>query len=69
MVGRIAGLAPSMAYSEPFKKALAGRVWTEALLNKWSEDPQNVAPDTVILYHQDDLEKRQAIIDFLKTLY
>ncbi|QRX81312.1 cytochrome c family protein [Glaciimonas sp. PAMC28666] len=69
VVGRPAGAAPGMAYSAAFRKVLDGKPWTEALLNKWLEDPQNVVPDTLMMYHQDDQEKRQAIINYLKTLH
>ena len=69
VVGRPAGAAPGMAYSAAFRKVLDGKPWTEALLNKWLEDPQNVVPDTLMMYKQDDPEKRQAIINYLKTLH
>ena len=67
--GRPAGAAPGMAYSAAFRKVLDGKPWTEALLNKWLEDPQNVVPDTLMMYKQDDPEKRLAIINYLKTLH
>ncbi|MGS0742612.1 c-type cytochrome [Glaciimonas sp. GG7] len=69
VVGRHAGVAPGMVYSAGFTKALNGQVWTEALLNKWLEDPQVVAPETVMMYHQDDPEKRQLLVEYLKTLH
>ncbi|KAF3999992.1 c-type cytochrome [Glaciimonas immobilis] len=67
--GRGAGLVPGMAYSAAFRKQLDGKVWTEAMLNSWLEDPQNVVPDTLMMYRQDDAEKRLAIIAYLKTLH
>jgi cytochrome c len=69
VVGRRAGTAPGMHYSDGFREALEGKAWNETMLDKWLEDPQQVAPDAVMLYRQDDPEKRQAIIDYLKTLH
>ena len=68
VVGRTAGTAPQQEYSEGFKKALVGKIWTPELLNKWLEDPQELAPDSIMLYKQSDLEKRDALIAYLKTL-
>ena len=68
VVGRSAGTAPQQMYSDGFKKALTGKKWTPALLNKWLEDPQELAPDSIMLYKQSDPEKREALIGYLKTL-
>lgn len=68
VVGRKAGIAPQQVYSDGFKKALTGKTWTPALLDKWLEDPQEVAPDSIMMYKQSDSEKREALIAYLKTL-
>lgn len=68
VVGRKAGTAPQQDYSDGFKKALDGKIWTPALLDKWLEDPQELAPDSIMLYKQSDPEKREALIGYLKTL-
>lgn len=68
VIGRGAGQAGGATYSSAFKQAMEGKVWTEALLDKWLEDPQEVAPDSMMMYSQADPEKRQALIDYLKTL-
>ena len=68
VLGRSAGTAPQQIYSDGFKKALAGKKWTPALLDKWLEDPQEVAPDSIMMYKQSDPEKREALIGYLKTL-
>ena len=51
-----------------FKKALAKKNWTPELLDKWLEDPQNVAAGTYMMYQQPDASVRTAIIDYLKTV-
>lgn len=69
VVGRSAGTAPQQIYSDGFKKALAGKTWTPELLNKWLEDPQELAPDSIMLYKQSDPEKREVLIAYLKILH
>ena len=69
VVGRSAGTAPQQVYSDGFKIALAGKTWTPELLNKWLEDPQDVAPESIMMYQQADPEKREALIAYLKTLH
>lgn len=68
VVGRVAGKAPLQVYSEGFNKALTGKTWTPALLDKWLEEPQELAPDSIMMYKQSDPEKREALITYLKTL-
>jgi cytochrome c len=68
VVGRRAGEVAGATYSPAFRKALEGKEWTEPLLDKWLEDPQEIAPDSMMAYTQSDPEKRQAIIGYLKTL-
>ncbi len=63
-----AGLVPGMVYSAAFKKVLDGQTWTDALLDKWLDDAQEMVPNTVMMYKQSDPEKRRAIIAYLNTL-
>lgn len=65
---RSAGTAEGFTYSEGFRKALAGRKWDAALLDRWLADPQAVAPGTVMLYRQDDPDKRALLVRFLESL-
>ncbi len=66
--GREAGKMAGYSYSPAFKKALAGETWTPELLDKWLEQPQNVAKGTYMLYQQADAAVRAAIIEYLKTV-
>lgn len=68
IVGKEAVKAPAYAYSAAFKKALTGEKWTPELLDKWLEQPQNVAKGTYMMYRQPDPSVRAAIIDYLKTV-
>jgi cytochrome c len=68
VLGRPAGQIKGFAYSAEFKKALAKKNWTPELLDKWLEDPQNVAAGTYMMYQQPDATVRAAIIDYLKTV-
>lgn len=65
---REAGTADGFTYSDGFRKALGGKRWDAALLDRWLADPQSVAAGTVMLYKQDDAEKRAALIRFLESL-
>lgn len=65
---RAAGTADGFAYSDGFRKALAGKHWDATLLDRWLADPQSVAAGTVMLYRQDDPEKRGLLIRFLESL-
>lgn len=68
VVGRRAGSMKGFAYSAGFRKALAGKPWTEAAIDRWITDPQTVAPGSVMAYQQPDADKRLALIEYLKTL-
>ncbi len=68
IVGKKAGIMEGFRYSAEFKKALADEKWTETLLDKWLEEPQNVAAGTYMMYKQGDPAIRKAIIDYLKTV-
>jgi cytochrome c len=68
VLSRGAGKAEGFAYSDGFRKALGGKSWDTALLDRWLTDPQSVAAGTVMLYKQDDPEKRALLIRFLESL-
>lgn len=65
---RAAGTVEGFAYSDGFRKALSGKTWDAALLDRWLADPQSVAPGTVMLYKQDDADKRALLVRFLESL-
>ncbi len=67
IVGREAALAQGYSYSPAFKKALKGEKWTPELLDKWLEQPQNVAKGTYMMYQQSDASVRAAIIEYLSA--
>jgi cytochrome c len=68
VMARPAGSAAGFAYSDGFRNAVAGRNWDAELLDRWLADPQAVAPGTVMLYRQDDPEKRALLARFLEAL-
>jgi cytochrome c len=65
IVGRDAAATPGYSYSPAFKKALKGEKWTQEMLDKWLEQPQNVAKGTYMMYQQPDAAVRAAIIAYL----
>ena len=67
VVGRAAGQVKGFAYSVEFKKSLAKKTWTPEMLDKWLEEPQNLAPGTYMMYKQSDASIRAAIIDYLQN--
>ncbi len=68
IMGRDTGSIAGFAYSNEFKKGLAGKKWTPELLNSWLEDPQEIAPGTYMMYKQGNEEIRKSIIDYLHTV-
>ncbi len=68
IVGRKAGAVQGFPHSEEFHKALGGKAWTPELLDKWLENPQQVAKGTYMMYQQSDPAIRSAIINYLKTI-
>jgi cytochrome c len=66
VVGRPAGSLKGFKYSPAFVKAAPGITWTADMIDKWITNPQQVIPGTVMLYHQDDPDKRQLIISYLQ---
>ncbi len=68
VVGREAGKQEGFPYSKEFRAALGGEKWTPELLDKWLEQPQNVAKGTYMMYQQADGSVRKAIIEYLQTV-
>ena len=68
VLDRPAGSVADFAYSPAFVKSVKGRPWTPEQLDRWLADPQSVAPGTVMLYRQDDEDKRALLIRFLESL-
>jgi cytochrome c len=64
VVGRKAGAVAAFPYSDGVKKS--GLVWSEAVLDKWLQDPESVIPDTDMTFRLDSPAERAAIIAFLK---
>ncbi|MFM9849077.1 MAG: c-type cytochrome [Hyphomicrobiaceae bacterium] len=64
--GRPAAQASGFKYSEALKTS--GFVWDEATLDTWLTDAQGARPGVVMLYRQANPERRQLVIDYLKTL-
>ena len=67
IVGRAAGAVHGFPHSNEFKAALNGKNWTPELLDKWLENPQQVAKGTYMMYQQPDAGVRSAIIEYLKN--
>ena len=68
IMGRKAGTVQGFPHSEEFRKAMDGKPWTPELLDKWLENPQQVAKGTYMMYQQADPAIRSAIINYLKTV-
>lgn len=66
LFGRKAGSVENFPYSNGLKTA--DFVWTPEQLEAWLADPQNMIPDSYMLYKQADPATRARIIDYLKTL-
>ncbi len=67
LIGREAGSAPGYPYSPGFLSALKGKVWDAELLNRWLTDTTAVAPDSQMIYFQDDAATRAALIKFFES--
>ena len=64
--GRAAGALPEFSYSTVLKAG--GWTWTEETLDPWLENAQAAHPGTTMNYRQRDPEKRELIIEFLKSV-
>ena len=64
IVGRVSGTVPGYEYSPGLKAAKI--VWTEQNLDKWLNDPQQMVPDTKMLFSVESPQDRADLIAFLK---
>ena len=64
VVGRASGTVPGYNYSPALKSAKI--VWTEANLDKWLTDPQQLVPGTKMFYQVEKPQDRADLIAFLK---
>jgi cytochrome c len=64
VVGRVSGTVPGYEYSAGLKGAKI--VWTEENLDKWLNDPQQMVPDTKMLFSVESPQDRADLIAFLK---
>jgi cytochrome c len=64
VVGRKAGSVSAYPYSDALKKS--GVIWSEAVLDKWLDDPESVIPNTDMTFRLSNSSERTAIIAFLK---
>ena len=67
VLGRPAGTAAGYPYSPGFMSALKGKVWDGQLLDRWLADTTTVAPDSQMIYFQDDAATRAALIRFFES--
>jgi cytochrome c len=67
LLGRPAGAAAGYPYSPGFMSALKGKVWDVQLLDRWLADTTAVAPDSQMIYFQDDAATRAALIRFFES--
>lgn len=65
IIGRKAGTVEGFPYSEGLRSA--DWVWSIEILDRWLENPQNVVPDSYMMYREKNPEIRQQVIQFLRT--
>jgi cytochrome c len=66
VVGRKAGSAAGYSYSAALRSSDV--VWSEATLNAWLNDPEQVIPGQAMYYKIDDERIRQNIVAYLTTI-
>jgi len=66
IVGKKAGTTAGFAYSDGFKKAMAGKTWDEASLTAWMADSPAMAAGTKMPKQNVDAAKAAKIVEFLK---
>ncbi|MEO8319646.1 MAG: c-type cytochrome [Bradyrhizobium sp.] len=66
IVGRPAGKVDGFHYSAGFAKA--DFAWSDARLDAWLTNPQEIVPGATMAYRQSKPETRAAIIAYLKEL-
>jgi cytochrome c len=64
VVGRTSGTVPGYNYSQALRNAKI--VWTEANLDKWLTDPQQLVPGAKMFYEVQNPQDRADLIAFLK---
>lgn len=69
IIGKKAGSAQGFTYSPGFLAVMSGKIWDQALLDRWLTDTQALAPGTGMTYFQDDPATRKKLIQFLNLLH
>lgn len=65
VIGRPAGAVEGFQYSDAFLEKLKGKVWDEAMLEKWITSSQTMVPGTFMFYSQKNADVRRRIIEYL----
>ena len=65
--GRAAASVESFGYSDALRKS--GIKWTDATLDKWLADPEQLVPDNEMTFHVEKPQERADIIAYLKQLH
>ncbi|MEZ5566638.1 MAG: c-type cytochrome [Gammaproteobacteria bacterium] len=65
VVGRRAGTAPDYAYSDAVRAASVS--WSEAAIDAWLSNPENLIPGQKMGYSVPDAQDRADVISFLKS--
>lgn len=68
VIGRPAGTVEGFQYSDAFLAKLKGRVWDEAMLEKWITSSQTMVPGTFMFYSQKNADVRRRIIEYLVNM-
>jgi cytochrome c len=68
VIGRKAASQPGFHYSPGIAKALRGKAWTPQLLDQWLADTQKLAPNSGMIYFNDNKAERAALIAYLSRL-
>jgi cytochrome c len=66
IIGRKSAEVEGFKYSDAMKGA--NWTWDEATLDRWITDSGAALPGTTMIYRQNNAERRQLAIDYLKTL-
>jgi cytochrome c len=66
VIGRPVASVSGFNYTPALKQL--GGVWTAALVDKWLQNPQAVAPGTAMYFSIPDQSEREAIIAYLASL-
>ena len=66
VIGRKAGTVTGFQYSDARRNS--GITWTEALVNKWLENPEGLVKDNDMEFHVSNPDERTAVVAYLKSL-